>query len=209
MKKNLMLAGCAVLLLLWSSLVAAAVTTSPSSLTIARGTQTIRTVQYRFNVIKPDPSQSCFPGRGVHQRSGTILGRVPRTLIPLSCAKIQAARCIGRGTVSEQLVISETILQRAQRLGISRFQYRREPLPSTCRRGCKQPRFKLPSPPPAAVPCKSPASGCISTTTSATSPSNVTRPISPFVRTSNTPAPAFCGPTGWWTGGFWPMSTNT
>ena len=126
MKKILILAGCAVLLLLGSGLSMAAVTTNPSSFTIARGTQAIRTVQYNFNVTSltsPNPVSQ----EGVFISGGTVLGRVQRTLAP-----VLRERPLGpdasqwTGTVSEQLVISETILQRAERLGISRFQYRRE-----------------------------------------------------------------------------------
>jgi hypothetical protein len=123
MKKILMLAGYAVFLILWSSLATAAVTTSPSSLTIARGTQTIRTVQYRFNFTTQAPP-NLVSQEGVFISGQTILGRVPRTLIPVLRENPSVAMN-WRGTASEQIVISETILQRALSLGISRFQYSR------------------------------------------------------------------------------------
>jgi hypothetical protein len=126
MKKSLLLAACAVLLFVWWGLATAAVTPSPSVINLARGTQSVRSVQYNFNVLSSIPP-NLVSQEGIFIGGGTELGRVQRTLTPNLRERVTGPNAASEwiGTVSEQLVISETILQRAERLGISRIQYRR------------------------------------------------------------------------------------
>ena len=124
MKKTCLLAGGVLLICLWSTVTMAALTTQPALLTIARGTPSARVLNYSFDVnatVTPTFNST----EGVFISGATVLGRVPTpisiTLRPKPNVPLQWI-----GTTSEQLVVPETVVRRAEKLGLSRFQYQRQ-----------------------------------------------------------------------------------
>lgn len=123
MKNSILRIGYLLVFVLVSSVAAAAVTTTPASLTIARGTQTVRLIRYNFDLNIEIPPILVSP-EGLFISGQTVLGRVRNTISPTMRPKPNAA-FEWIGTASEQLVIPETVVRRAEELGLSRFQYQR------------------------------------------------------------------------------------
>lgn len=121
MKKTNLLTGCLLLLSVWSTAAMADIKTVPLSLIISRGTQTTQMIRYQFDV----PAQSIVSPEGVFVSGQTVLGKVPTAIAP-TLSKSPTNRTRWVGSAAEQITISETLLRRAEKLGVSRFQYRRQ-----------------------------------------------------------------------------------
>ncbi len=122
MKKTSLLTVCYLLIIMWSATAMAAITTAPSSVTVSRGTQSVQVIQYNFDVAVQDPTSP----EGVFLSGTNVLGRVNTTVSATLRLKPGFTAGAWIGSTSERLVISETVLKRAEKLGVSRFQYRRQ-----------------------------------------------------------------------------------
>jgi hypothetical protein len=120
MKKYIVPALSLLLVLVWTAAALAVVTARPSLVTVARGTQTVRVVQYTFNTISGEPR--FVSNEGVFIAGNTVLGRTTRTVSATLRATPDGPFV---GTVPEQLIIPETVVRRAEQLGINRFQFQR------------------------------------------------------------------------------------
>ncbi|MFB3884115.1 MAG: S8 family serine peptidase [Thermodesulfobacteriota bacterium] len=105
-----------IIFLMLTEVTEAAVTTSPSSITIPRGLQTTRSITYNFANIGIDCTQATS-NNGQFISGQTILGDVNT---PVSTQLNQ-----GAGRATETVVIPIRVIKRAEELSLNRFQYRR------------------------------------------------------------------------------------
>ncbi len=128
MKKGLSLFFILLIFLIPVQMVEAAVTPSPSSLTIPRNLQSPRTITYSFRSV--ESCRNAVSGVGEFLSGARLLGSVNTPVSAILAGPLPSG--ITTGTVSETVVIPVAVIRRAEQLGINRFQYRRQFNMSSC-----------------------------------------------------------------------------
>ncbi|MFN3396885.1 MAG: hypothetical protein ACK4Z9_08865, partial [Thermodesulfovibrionales bacterium] len=109
-----------ILFILFSSLSHAAVTTSPSSVNVAKGRPTAITISYSFSGLPPAGTPGTFTltsSLGEFLLGADIIGSIN---VPLT-VNIQN----GVGRISETIIVSPSVIERALRAGSGTFVYQR------------------------------------------------------------------------------------
>lgn len=118
MKKNGYLLLILTIFLILIETTEAAITTSPSSITIPRGLQTTKPITYNITTPVGPACTQATSLNGEFISGPYILGTVNTTL--------SAVLTGGSGTTSETVVIPIGIIKRAEQLKVNSFQYRRQ-----------------------------------------------------------------------------------